>query len=100
MKNKEDKLDVNKLVPVPVDFSKLSDIVNAKTKNTEDKIPDITSLATNTSLNTKINEVKGEIPNITNLVTFTAFTAVESRIPNISSLIKKLTITQKLVKMK
>ena len=34
-------------------------------RNVADKIPDITNLATNASLNAKINEVKGEIPNIT-----------------------------------
>ena len=51
MKNKIDNLDINKLVPVPVDLSKLNDVVkddvikkdvyNAKIKNIEDKIPDI-----------------------------------------------------------
>ena len=40
-----------------------------RSKNIEEKIPDITNLATNASLNAKINEVKGEIPNITNLAT-------------------------------
>ena len=77
MKSKVDKLDVDKLVPAPVDLSKLSDVVkndvvkkdvyNAKIKNIEDKIPDITNLATKTTLNAKINKVKGEIPNMTNL---------------------------------
>ena len=76
MESKEDKLDVDKLVPAPVDLSKLSDVVkndvvkkdvyNAKIKNIEEKIPDITNLATNASLNAKINEVKGEIPHIIN----------------------------------
>ena len=65
MKSKVDKLDVDKLAPVPVGLSKLSDVVendvvkkdvyNAKIKNIEDKIPDITNLATNSSLNAKIN---------------------------------------------
>ena len=32
-------------------------------------IPDIANLATNTTLNAKINEVKNEIPSITNLAT-------------------------------
>ena len=53
-KSKEDKLDADKLVPVPVDLSKLSDVV----KNDiviGDKIPDTTNLATNTTLNAKIN---------------------------------------------
>ena len=56
MKSKVDKLDVDKLVPVPVDLSKLSnvaknanvkkDVHNAKIKNIKDKRPDITNLAT------------------------------------------------------
>ena len=45
------------------------DVYNAKIKNTSDKIPDITNVATNTTLNAKINEVKGEILSITNLAT-------------------------------
>ena len=43
---------------------------NAKMKNIEDKIPDITNLATNTTLNTKIYEVKNEMLSVTtNLAT-------------------------------
>ena len=66
--NKIDELDVDKLLPVSVDLSKLSDVVkndvikkdvyNAKIKNIEDKKPDITNLATITTLNANINEVK------------------------------------------
>ena len=79
LKSKVDKLDVGKLVHIPVDLTKLSYVVkndvikkdecNAKTKNIEDKIPDITNLTTNTILNAKINEVKNEIPSITDLDT-------------------------------
>ena len=68
MKSKVDKLDVDKLLPAPVDLNKLSDVVksnvvkkdvyNATIKNIEDKIPDITNLATKTTLNDKTNEVK------------------------------------------
>ena len=68
LNSKVDKLDFDKLVPVPADLSKLSDVVksdvvkkdvyNAKIKNIEDKIPYITNLAT---LNAKIKEVKNEI---------------------------------------
>ena len=110
LKSKVNKLDVHKLVPFPVDLSKLSDVVkndviekdvyNAKIKNIADKIRDISNVATNTTLNTKINEVKGEIPSITNLATTTALTAVENKTPIVSNLVKKLTITQKLVKLK
>ena len=79
MKSKVDKLGVDKLVPVPVDLNKLSNVVkndvvkrdvcNDNIKNIEDKIPDITNLATKNTLNAKINEVKGEIPSTTNLAT-------------------------------
>ena len=133
LKSQVDKLDVDKLVPVPVDLSKPSDVAkndavkkdvhNIKIKNIEDKIPDITNLATKTTLNAKIIEVKGEIPSITNLATnaavnaeingikskipnitklasTTALTAVEDKIPNVSNLVKTLTITQKLMKLK
>ena len=75
MESKVDILDVDKLVPVPVDLSKLSDVVkndvvkkdvsNVQIKSIEDKMPDITNLAINTTINAKINEVKGEIPSIT-----------------------------------
>ena len=70
-------------------------------KNNEDKISHVTNLATKTTLNAKINKVKGEIPSITNLATTTALTPVENEILNVSDLVKKkLTITQKLVKLK
>ena len=38
--------------------------------------------------------------NITNWVTSTAFTAVENKMPNVSNLVKKVTVTQKLVTLK
>ena len=40
-----------------------------------------------------------EISSITNVGTTTAFIAVENKIPNISNLVKKTAITQKLVKL-
>ena len=69
MKIKVDKLDVDKLVPVPVNLKSdlvrndvvKKDLYNANIKNIEYKIPDITKLATNTTLNAKINEVRNKI---------------------------------------
>ena len=62
LKTEVDKLDIDKLVPVPVDLSKLSDVVkndvvkktdyNAKITKIENKIPDINNSATKTALNT------------------------------------------------
>ena len=112
------KLDIDKLVPVPVYCSAVKndvvkkDAYNAKIKNIEDKIPDITNLttttdlnakinvfknkitsitnlATATALNAKINEVNNKIPNITNLATTTALAAVENKIPNVNNLGEK-----------
>ena len=83
LSNSKNKVD--KLIPVPADLSKLSDLVkndvvkkdeyNAKIKKSEGKIPDITNLAINATLNAKINEVKNEIPRITNLTTTIALNA-------------------------
>ena len=98
MKSKVDKLDVDKLVPVPVDLSKLTDLVkndvikkdvyNAKSKDIEDEITDITNLVTNTFLNTDIYEVNNETPSIANLVTDASLNAkvnkVKNKIPNIT----------------
>ena len=87
-KSKVDKLDVETLVPIPVDLCKLNDAVKnlytAKIKSIEVKIPDITNLVTNAFLNAKINEVIGEIPNNTNLATTSPLTVVEIEIPNVS----------------
>ena len=128
-KSKVDKLGFDKLVPVPVDLSKLSDVAknvvlkkdayNAKLKNPENSIPDITKLA-NPSLNSKrmglkvkylvlltqlllllfnakINEGKGEIHSITNLDTTTALIAkvneVKNKIPNITNLAMTTALT-------
>ena len=107
LKSDVGKLDIDELVPVPVDLSKLSNVVkndvvkkteyNAKIKNIEDKIPDITNLATKTTLNAKINEVKGEIPSITNLATTAALNAkineVKGKIPNITNLASTTALT-------
>ena len=50
---------------------------------------DITNLATKSSLNFKINEVKGEISSVTNLAIKTAINAVENKVPNVPNLVKK-----------
>ena len=75
LKSKVGKLNIGKLETTPVDSNNLSDVVkneviketeyNAKINDIEDKIPDILNLATNTTLNAKINERKGKIHNIT-----------------------------------
>ena len=107
MKSKIVKLDVDKLVPVPVDLNKLSnllksdivkkDVYNATIKNIEDKIAYIINLATNTTFDPKINEVKGEISSTTNLASTTVLNTkineVKNKIPNIASLATNTNLT-------
>ena len=78
----------------------LKDVYNAKMKNIGDKIPDITNLATKATLNAKINEAKGGILSTTNLAANTSLTAVENKMNMLAIQSKKLTITQKLMKLK
>ena len=68
-------------------------LYNAKIKNIEDKISDITNLATNFSLNTKINDVKGEIANIIILATNAKINEVKGEIPNITNLTTTTALT-------
>ena len=77
LKSKVDKWDAAKLAPALIDLSKLievvknrvvkKDVCNAKIKDIGDKIPEITNLATNTSV--KIYEVKNKIPSLTATIT-------------------------------
>ena len=129
LKAEVDKLDIDKLRPVPDDLSKLSNVVtndvvkktdyNAKITEIENKIPDTSNLATKTLLNTvenkipdtsdlvkktdynaKITEIEGKIPDNSNLATKAALTTVENKIPNVNNLVKKQIITLKLQKLK
>ena len=116
MKSKVDKLDVDKLVPVPVDLIKLSDVVKndvvkktvfdklvakvnnidtngfvLKTKSDTDKseLENKISGVTDFVKKAKLTELENKIPDISNLATKTALTTVENKIPSISNLVKK-----------
>ena len=84
LKSNVDKLDVDKLAPVPVDLSKLSNVL----KN---------DVLKKDVYNGKIKNIEYEIPDITNLATTTALTAVENKIPNVSNLVKKTDCNTKLL---
>ena len=104
-----DELDIDKLVPVPVDLSKLSDIVkNDVVKKTEynklvrkvDIIDTITSFVKKTKyekdgsdFEEKIKKIDKKIPDISSLVKKTDFNAkvteTDGKIPGVSSLVKK-----------
>ena len=87
LKSKVDKLDIDKLKPVPTDLSKLSNVVkNDVVKKadynklvTEINNIDTSGLVKKTDCNTKISEIEGKIPHISNLATKTALTTVEDK---------------------
>ena len=116
LKTEVNKLGIGRLAPVPVDLSKLGDVVKndvfkkivydklaakvnnvdtsefvLKTKYQRDK----TELekkfpdVTNFVKKTKLTELENKIPDINGLATKTALSAVENKIPSVSSLVKK-----------
>ena len=118
LKTEVDKLDIDKLAPVPADLSKPSVAVKKKTVydklaakvnniDTKDfdlktkyqtekaklkkKIPEVTDFVDDFVEKTKLTELENKIPDVISLATKTAFTAVENKIPSASSLVKKKT---------
>ena len=97
LKTEVDKLDIDKLATVPVDLSKLSNVVTNEVvkKTVYDKLVakvnniDTSGLVKKTDYNTKITEIEGKIPDISGLATKTALATVENKIPSISGLVKK-----------
>ena len=122
LKTEVDKLDIDKLLPVPLDLSKLSDVVkndvvkttnyNAKIPEIESKTPGISNLATKTALNTienkipdtsslnkktdyniEITKIEGKISDVRNLAAKIALPTVENKIPNVGRLATKTELT-------
>ena len=105
LKSEVDKLDVNKLKPIPTDLSKLSDVVkNDIIKKTDDnkllaKVDNIdtSGLVKKTDYNTKISEIEDKIPDTSGLVKKTDYntkiTEIEDEIPDISGLATKTALT-------
>ena len=69
-------------------------------QNQKKKILDNSGLVKKTDYNIKLTELENKIPDVSNLATKTALTAVENKIPSASNLVKKQTITQKLLILK
>ena len=109
LKTEVDKLDIDKLAQVSVDLSKLSDIVkiDVAKKAMYDKLAaKVNNIDTSgfvlkakyqtdkTELEKKITDVtdfvkKTKIPDVSSLATKNALTAVENKIPNVNTLVKK-----------
>ena len=60
-----------------------------KISDVDKKIPDTSSLVKKTDYGSKITQIEGKIPSIIGLATDSALTAVENKIPNLSSFLKK-----------
>ena len=129
LKTEVDKLDIDKLSPVPVDLSKLSDVVTNVVKKTvydklvakvnnidtsdfvlktkyntsktesEKKIPDTSGLVKKTGHNAKLTELENKISDISNLATKTALNAVKNKIPDVSNLVKKTDYNTKITEI-
>ena len=109
-------MDIEKLAPVPVDLSKLSNVVKndvvkkavydklaAKVNNIDNSDfalktkyqTDKTELekkipdVTDFAKKTKLTELEDKIPDVSSLATKAALTVVENKIPTVSSLIRK-----------
>ena len=95
LKTEVDKLDIDKLVSVPADLSKLSNVVNEVVKKTEyDKLVTkvnnidiaVGKFILKSDYDADKTKLENIIPNISNLATKAALTTVENKIPNISNL--------------
>ena len=105
LKTKVDKLDIDKLVPVPTDLSKLRDVVkNDVLKKTDyDKLVaevdyiDTSGFVLKTKYDTDNSELENKIPDTSGLVKKTDYNAkipeIEGRIPDVSNLATKTALT-------
>ena len=98
LKTEVDKLDIDKLVPVPVDLSKLSNVVKNEVvkKTVYDKLAakvnniDTSGFILKTKYNTDKLELEKKIPDVSNLVKKSDYNAkvneIEAKMPSISGL--------------
>ena len=66
----------------------------------ENNIPDTSGLVKKTDYDAKIADIEDKIPDVTNLATKAALTTVENKISNVSSLVKKTDYDTKITEIK
>ena len=103
LKTEVDKLDIDKLAPVPVELSKLSDLIkNDVLKNTvyhklaaKVKVNNIdtSDFTLKTKYKTDKTELEKKIPDLTEFVKKTKLTELEDKMPDVSSLATKTALT-------
>ena len=107
LKTEVDKLDIDKLVPVSTDLSKLSNVVkNDVVKRTvyDKLVPKVNNIDTSdfvlkANYNTNKTELENKIPDFSNLVTKAALTTVENKVPSVSDLVKKTDYNTKITEI-
>ena len=101
LKTEVDKLDIDKLAPVPVDLSKLNDVVknDVVKKTVYDKlVAKVNSIDTNdfvlkTKYNTEEIELEKKIPDVAGFIKKAKLTELANKIPHVSNLATKTELT-------
>ena len=96
-----DKLDIDKLVAVPTNLSKLSNVVknDVVKKTTSDKLVakvnniDANDFVLKTKYQTVKTELENKIPSVNDFVKEAKLTELENQIPDISNLATKIALT-------
>ena len=107
LKTEVDKLDIDKLLPVPVDLSKLSDLVknDVLKKDVYEKLVakvrniDTSDFALKTNYQTDKTELEKKMTDVSDLATNTALNSVENKTPDVSNLVKKTEYETKVTKI-
>ena len=97
LKTEVDKLDIDKLIPVPVDLIKLSDVVKSDVvkKTVFDKLVakvnniDTSGFVLKTKYDTDKSELQNKISDVTDFVKKAKLTELKNKIPDISNLATK-----------
>ena len=105
LKTEFDKLDIEKLAPVPIELRKLSDVVknDVVKKAVYDKLAakvnniDTSDFVLKTKYQTDKTKLENKIPDATDLVKKTKLTESENKIPDVSSLATKILLLQSLI---
>ena len=91
LKSEVDKLDIDKLKPVPTDLSKLSNFVknDVVKKDLYDKLVTKVNVILKTKYDTDKSKLENKIPHVRGFATKTQLYAVENKIPRASDLVTK-----------
>ena len=101
LKTKVDKLDIEKLAPVPVDLRKLSDVVknDVVEKTVYDKLVakvdniDTSDFVLKTNYNAGKTKLEKKIPDVTDFVKNAELTKLENKISDFNNLATKTALT-------